>query len=56
MKKARVTTTNLEVYEIDVRVIDMDDQADRQWLGDHAWWAVSNGHDVTVRRINNHAA
>lgn len=45
----KVDTFNTEGREIGTRIVDMYHFGTRNWLQNHHWWAMHNGHTVEAR-------
>lgn len=45
----KVETFNVEGREVGTRIVDMYHFGTRNWLQNHHWWAMHNGHTVETR-------
>ena len=49
-----VDTVNFADEQIGTRVVDMYHFGTRNWLQNHQWWAMHNGHTVQTRNATAH--
>lgn len=49
----KVITFNAEGKTIGERIVDMYHYGTRNWLQNHLWWAMHNGHEVEVNTAND---
>lgn len=48
----QVTTRNDAAKVIGTRIVDMYHFGTRNWLHNHQWWAMHNGHNIEVEVAN----